>query len=930
MKITKPDDVLLLQGYHARGGRPALMVIVAYVVDADGTRMPEQDVWPWLLTHFPDEPFDTGFKKDRAVFGVAGAAHAPAGQSVQAMSVRAQVGSLQKTLHIHGDRFWDHGLAGWQISPATPFTSMLITLSRAFGGEACPENPYGTGHFAGSEPVQGLPLPNIELPDNPIVSPADRPAVATFSVLPAGARSRMKWVGQVDSAWERERFPWLPDDTDPRWFDGVLSDQGHDGYWQGTEAWSVHGMNATHTEVSGQLPGLRPRLLVRRQQCHDQRLPAGEQSQLGAEHTMQSSEQSWQGDERLREGGGQLWHGYEQSRQDIEQPGPATEAVMDLDTVWLFPNEQRVMVMYRAAVAVAREDAADIAALGVFTELVTDTPRTTAQWDQHWREHDESVDADAMMLETPDSEQDDPELAQIRADHQAATQEWSDSIQQDIQDSLDEGAREANQAMDRLQKDMASIADLGLPRIVAPRISALSFAAGKDTRSMGPEEFEAYLEADIQASLDEGEAAMEAAVRDVAQQMDMDADDLMEQVMAARQNASLADDKTLLEHIAGIDMPDDVRDEVLSKAQVFQNEMDAMQGQLDAAFGKPIAAQQPSAQAVVPALVTAMAGVPAASHAGSAPADHVNAVADTTARHGSETLSATDVQTRAAAGQPLSNTVLTGLDLKGVDLGAADLTGAIITDCDFSDAMLCDAVFERAVIKGCTFNGADLGASAWNEVDVENTGFARARLEQASLTDATFLGCQFDYADLSHAVLNNSSIGESTLHGARLVQASLGVTTIWACTGTSADFSCGRLAGVRIDSECNFTQSSFAQADLRGCSLQKSSFSEANFNEADLSDAFVYDCDLSGTTGWRAKALRTDFKNSRFSNARWIAANLFEASFDYAVLENMDLSGANLHAIETRTAYVRGVQVQGALLSRTRLLQEHATGGGAQ
>lgn len=898
MKITKPDDVLILQGYHARGGKPALMVTLAYVIDADGTHMSEQDVWPWLLTHFSDEPFDAGFKKDRGVFGVAGAAYAPARKPVQAMSVQASVGSLHKTLHVHGDRFWDHGMAGWQISPATNFTSMPVTLSRAFGGSDYAENPYGTGHFEGSEPVQGLPLPNIELPDDPIVSITDRPAVATFSVLHASAPSRMKWVGQVDSRWERERFPWLPDDTDPRWFDGVPSDQGHNAYWQGSEAWSVQGMHATQNDVSGRLPGLRPRLLVR--------------AQRDDKHVQHSGTSFWPDDER--------------SQLNTEQPGPATEAILDLDTVWLFPNEQRVMVMYRAAVAVAREDAADIVALGVFTELASDTPLTTAQWDQHWQEQDDGMDADAIALDVPEPEQDDPELAQIRADHQATTQEWADQIQQDIQDSLDQGAREANQAIGRMEKDLASAGNLDLPRIEAPRIAALPAVIADDTSAMSADEFEAYIKADIQASLDEGEAAMEAAVRDVAKQTDMDPDDLMEQVQAARQNASLADDKTLLEHLDQIDMPDDVRDEVMGKARVFQGEMDDVQAQLDAAFGVPVAV--PGQAMSNMSLPKGIAGLGGSESAVQADAEGPAMGAGEGGRSVSNVLTVVDVQACAAAGQSMADMELTDLDLTGIDLGSVDFTAAIITDCDFSDAVLHNATFDRAAIRGCVFAKADLAESSWNETDIENTSFTSARLEQARLTHATFTGCQFDHADFSDAVLDNSSLGESTFDGARFVRASLAVTTLASCRGKTVDFTGGQMAGLRIDSTSDFTQGCFVQADLRGSSLQDTCFADANFNQADLSDAFVSGCDLSGTTGWRTLALRTDFKNSSFHNARWIAANMFEASFDHAVLENLDLSGSNLYAIETRTAVVHGVQVQGALLSRTRLLQEHAEGGG--
>lgn len=846
MKIYKPDDVLLLQGYHARGGKPALMVTLAYVVNADGTRMNEHEVWPWLLTHFTDEPFDTGFKKDRGVFGVAGAAYAPAGQRVRAMAVHVQMGALHKTLHVQGDRVWEQGLTGWQIGAAKEFDTMPITLSRAFGGGASPENPYGLGYVEGSEPSPGQALPNIELPDDPIVSFSDRPAVATFSALPAGAASRMRWVGRVDAAWERQRFPWLPDDTDPRWFDGVPSDQGHDRYWDGTESWSVQGMHPDQAQVSGQLPGIRPRLLLR-------------------------------------------------SNEHPDSAVPASEAELDLDTVWLFPGEQRVMVMFRAAVAVSREDAADIAALGVFTEMAGDPSRTTAEWDKHWREL-ENTDVQEEPLVVP-VVADDAELAQIRAEHDAAVQAWADDMHKDIQQSLDDGAQEANRVMARMERDMGGFADLDLPRAEAPRIIPLSvMQPAESADSLSAEEFEERLATQIQASLDDGRAAMEQNVREVAPQLGLDADELLEQLDEAAQSSAMQEDKTLVQHLAEIDMPDDVRDEFMAKAEAFQGQMDQTQSELGAMMAVPV---------VVPGPSEAAAGAAA------------------------PTLTVTDVQERLAAGQPLTGAVLSDLDFKGRDLQGADFRAALISQCDFSTAVLHNATFDQAQVSGCVFDQTDLHESSWHDTDVSESRFAGANLEHARLTNATFLKCQFEQACLNHAVLDGSSLGESGFDGASFVQACLLMTTLWSCRGKAVDFSQGKLDGIRIDTDTELRHARFVQASLSGASLQNSRFNDSNFNEAILSDAFISGCDLSGTRGWQADARRADFKGTCLRNARWIAANFMEASFDHAVLENLDLSGSNLHAIETRTATVRGVQVQGALLTRSRLLHEHTDSRGA-
>src|SRR5690606_26709619 len=102
MKITKPDDVLFLQGFIARGGQAYLVATVGYALDAAGRRLSEQDAWQWLTPQFKDEPFDLAQKKARGTYAVEGSAFAPGGRPCTAMAVRARIGTQEKILHVHG------------------------------------------------------------------------------------------------------------------------------------------------------------------------------------------------------------------------------------------------------------------------------------------------------------------------------------------------------------------------------------------------------------------------------------------------------------------------------------------------------------------------------------------------------------------------------------------------------------------------------------------------------------------------------------------------------------------------------------------------------------------------------------------------------------------------------------------------------------
>lgn len=850
MKIDKPDNVLLLQGYHALGGKPALMITLAYTLEANAQLLPEQQVWPWLLSHFVDQPFDAGFKKDRAVFGVAGKAYAPGGNPVPSMAVRAQVGALNKTLHVHGDRNWSRGAAGWQPGPAQEFTAMPVTLSRAFGGAGWLDNPFGKGWHQGLVPEAGLALPNIELPDHPILSLDDQPAVATFSMLPAGAPARLRWIGQVDANWQRERFPWLPDDTDSRWFDGVPSDQGMSGYWQGNESWSVQGMHPDSAVVTGTLPGLRPRLLVRRQALKG-------------------------------------------------QEGAVAEALLDLDTVWLFPNEERLMLMYRAAIPVAREDAADIAALGVFTEMQVDTPQTADALIQRWKaeqQQDSDILTGLAPVSTNEAEAIDP---QLMAEQEADTQKWVDELTADIQKSLDEGADAGNAAMAQMQADTPSLS-MDIPKITAPRLAPITFESPAEVNWDG---FEENLEAEIKQSLQEGQDLLEAQVREQAKLAGLDPDEVLAQVKAVQARPEALDHKSITEHIAALDLPDDMRPVVMEKAQGVQDEMDAMDTEfamMDAQFDQ---------------MQANLAALPMASLAGDM---------------GSQELGREQVIERLTNGTSLSGAILNKLDFSGVQFGAADLTQAVITLCDFTGADLTGAVLDQAKLEGCNFSQVKLEKASLNQIDIVDTKFIEADCQSVIMQHASLTNVDLSRSNWTKAVLDASSIGQSILHYAVFIQASMAATNLWEINGQSVDFSQGCLAGLRLDTDSVLEHATFTQANLQGASLQDSNLSHALFNQADLSDAFIKNCLLDASVGWRALAKRTDFKGSSLLNARWPAANFMQASFDSAVLENVDFSGVNLHAADARTAKVFGIQLQGALLTNCLIVQQHGPTAGVR
>lgn len=157
---------------------------------------------------------------------IVGCAAAPRGRPVNEILVEAHVGPISRFARVHGDRFWRGSGTGYAATPAEPFAVMPLTWERAYGGREetphgwheFPRNPVGTG-FRASDGVyafDGLPLPNVEHPGQPITSWRDRPDPVGFGAVAPHWEPRRSLAGTYDEIWQATRAPYLPTDFDPR------------------------------------------------------------------------------------------------------------------------------------------------------------------------------------------------------------------------------------------------------------------------------------------------------------------------------------------------------------------------------------------------------------------------------------------------------------------------------------------------------------------------------------------------------------------------------------------------------------------------------------------------------------------------------------------------------------------------------------------
>jgi hypothetical protein len=176
--------------------------------------------------------------KPRADLIVNGTAFSPAGKPVVEVTASIEFGGSRKDIRVVGDRKWEATLRGFKASTPVPFVSMPIVFERAFGGADRSHgdptkhgfelrNLVGLGFHRNSESstIEGKALPNLEDPRSPIGKWSDTPAPVGFGVISRGWRPRVDYAGTYDERWLSERFPFLPSDFDPRYFQSAPTDQ---------------------------------------------------------------------------------------------------------------------------------------------------------------------------------------------------------------------------------------------------------------------------------------------------------------------------------------------------------------------------------------------------------------------------------------------------------------------------------------------------------------------------------------------------------------------------------------------------------------------------------------------------------------------------------------------------------------------------------
>ena len=164
-------------------------------------------------------------------------AYPPDAQPTGYVDTAVSIGPLVKHLRVFGNRHWQQSNGTLQPSAPQPFTSCPIRYELAMGGQLPGStNPYQLNPVGFGLTIEdGQPIPNIELPFDPILSPRYSYLPAGFGPIACQWQPRLQYAGTYDDNWMNNRKPLLPADFQNTYFRCAPLDQQLNGFLQGGE-----------------------------------------------------------------------------------------------------------------------------------------------------------------------------------------------------------------------------------------------------------------------------------------------------------------------------------------------------------------------------------------------------------------------------------------------------------------------------------------------------------------------------------------------------------------------------------------------------------------------------------------------------------------------------------------------------------------------
>lgn len=813
-----------------------------------GSLWGEQSMWNFFATQGL-MLLDEGVAKTTAEYLVHGRAFAPP-HSPGRCAVRARVGDREKTLLVFGERFWN----GSTATDPLPFDDgMPITWDRAYGGPDFPANPIGKGRVAD----QGmLPLPNIELPDHPIVRPGQAVPPAGFGPINDVLHpQRAQYRGTYDDDYLKQHAPGFAPDIDWKHFNLAPADQWFDAPLQGDETFAFDHLHSEKPRLEGRLPGLKVRSFI----------------------------------ELLRDG---------------EKSG-LREVPLRLTTAWFFPNDERCILVFHGLTPIATDDASDVGLLmGAIERIGEEKP------DEHYAkavaDRDDPRfggirslrDGDLLpdKLDLADPEQITAESAFKLEGFQAQAQRRRAEVDMSVARSkasamgLDPdklGMKLPPQATPPSGDKLADFLEAQMQESERQQIKGLEDALDHLIRAM---RFAKQNNLNLAELQHRGPPAFSAK----AKFAELESRQLLPPTPEAQQKlrGQLAqmEGAERLGYLQGAHMQPAARPMPPEKAAPLKEEMRRARelglrffGGLDftgADFSGLDLSGFDFSGAMLESANLAGANLAGANFSGAV-------------------LARVDFTGANAIGASFIAANLGRAKLAQAAFDNADLTGATLSYCDFAQTR-----FPGAKLAGATLLETTFGPANWQGVSAPGINLLKRDLKGLDLSDADLSGTVFVECDLSGCELRRAN-----LSGANFVQCKLEGTIL---IGAQA-------ANVVFAKETTLRGADFAGADLSHANLGGIDASGARLHQAKLDGANLSGTTLDNIDGTLASAKGALVRRATLRDAKLGGIDFMDAILQHADLRGADLRRSNLFGADlSRIRLDANVQLDGSLLERAR------------
>ncbi len=924
MRIIKPKQLSLLYKVYEEGSECRLMVAVMgmFSFDRPSTILPEGDLWAMVgETIGKESPIDMIMPKPVGEIVVAGKCFAPGGKPVESMDVSVNMGPIHKTIRVTGDRFWrKSSLGGFDMTNAKAFTEMPITWQNAFGGDKHESNLQGKGFptdkmKAGKVP---WPLPNIENRNHLIQKPEDNPPPACLLPLDIMSPKRMSKLGTYDNKWKKEKFPGFPEDMDWTYFNISPEDQWWEGFFKGTEKFEISGMHPEKPMVSSNLPGIGARCFMTRER----------------------------------------------------EPKKLEELETRLDTVFIFPETEAAIALFRADVIIDSDDATDIPEFMAGFEKL-DQPKSSEHYEDTFARWTHPEHASVYQLKEEDLlPQGEPVTS---SDIQKQIEEVTD-IQGIASEKMKANAeKKLGEAKDKIKERFDKLKSLGVD-IPLPGMPEIPDTTIPETKKMSTDDFINFATQDREdllskykelakiklAEAEEKKKEVFDKLKKMSEKHGLDYEEMLKKAEAGKKKGAplfKADD--VMEKFKKFEKLNPASKKALENAGV---NIEEQFGSLKDAVGKGNLAEKLK---MAEKNSADMYRKFAHKYPPSEPLDPY------TLEQLKKQLLEGKEEGKSFYGWDLTGVDLAGLDLSGIDLNNTFLEGANLAGCNFTGANLARTVLTRANLSGCDFTGAklmeanigeanlygaklspagltgvvieksdctgadfsggDLGGIDVNDLSTSSpvelaqvsfnyTKLTGANFSKISAKSAFFLEADLEGANFSGASLTKATFIKSNLNNADFSETSMSGSTVIESEADGISFSGAHLEGVALVKGtsmqgANFSNAKINRSNLREANLEKANFTKSLLDESDFSESDMKGADLSFSS-----ATRTRFQKTDLTGAVVAHANLTEALMMKTILHDTDLTGSNLFGAELIKAKINDkTNFRNANLKRTKI-----------